>query len=408
MLKKLRVKNFKAALDMEIQFTPLTMLIGGNSCGKSTVLQALDFLRSIATRDIDEYLSERGWDFSDIRSQLIKNNKKPIKFVADFAFTNDEKNSEVEWSFSINYEDQWVIKETIINTLTGETLLSHGNANEKENRDTPYPFSHFKLTSSGLKLIDGASSRGEEEGIAEGLRDIKRFLSASSSFELLSPERMRSRGNRGVIPDIGMGGEKLVAFLHGMNSHQRDEFNRIFSNLLGYDAQVLTTTRGQPGWIEMHLNEIFPALSTKMKNEIFPTLSTKIKTRHISDGLLRIMAFAAISTTASSGMILLDEIEDGINPHVAESVIALFKGITETSACQVIATTHSTVFVDYLAPAELVFLWKQPNGSLACKSLFSTEEMMETLDFLHPGEVLLNYERDEILQKLNAAPGGNA
>ena len=56
MLKKLRVKNFKAALDMEIQFTPLTMLIGGNSCGKSTVLQALDFLRSIATRDIDEYL----------------------------------------------------------------------------------------------------------------------------------------------------------------------------------------------------------------------------------------------------------------------------------------------------------------------------------------------------------------
>jgi predicted ATPase len=67
MLKKLMIKNFKAIQNMTIEFTPLTVLIGGNSCGKSTVLQALDFLRSAAARDIPEYLREKGWTFEEIK-----------------------------------------------------------------------------------------------------------------------------------------------------------------------------------------------------------------------------------------------------------------------------------------------------------------------------------------------------
>jgi predicted ATP-dependent endonuclease of OLD family len=39
MLKTLTIRNFKAIVDMTIEFTPLTVLIGGNACGKSTVLQ---------------------------------------------------------------------------------------------------------------------------------------------------------------------------------------------------------------------------------------------------------------------------------------------------------------------------------------------------------------------------------
>ena len=52
MLKKLTIRNFKAIHDMTIAFSPLTVLIGENAAGKSTVLQAIDFLRSAASRDI--------------------------------------------------------------------------------------------------------------------------------------------------------------------------------------------------------------------------------------------------------------------------------------------------------------------------------------------------------------------
>ncbi|MCL2763413.1 MAG: ATP-binding protein, partial [Treponema sp.] len=70
MLKKLTIRNFKAIQDVTIEFTPLTVLIGENSCGKSTVLQAIDFLRSAASRDIPEYLREKGWSFTELLSQF--------------------------------------------------------------------------------------------------------------------------------------------------------------------------------------------------------------------------------------------------------------------------------------------------------------------------------------------------
>lgn len=408
MLKKLVVKNFKAICEMTIQFTPFTMLIGGNSSGKTTVLQALDFLRSIATRDIDEYLSERGWNFPDLKSQLMGNSKEPIVFESSFSFRNNTRNIDIDWFLSINYlKDQWVIQENIVDKSTKETLLSHDNSSDKNSMDKPYPFSQFKLRSSGLKLIDSDFESDGESKTAEGLRDIKRFLAASSSFELLSPEKMRNRGNRGEVSDIGMGGEKLISFLHGMDKNQKVEFNKIFSDLVGYEVCVVTDIKGQPGWIEMYMREKFPPSSTQ------------IKIKYISDGLLRLMAFAAISTPkgqeqlslfpeeSPSGMILLDEIEDGINIHLAERVIALFKNITEKSARQVIATTHSSVFIDYIDPAELLFLWKKREGSLACEPLFSSARMKETLDFLNPGEVLLNYNKDEILERLTVEREGN-
>ena len=55
MLKRLEVKHFKSLDDFSIDFEPLTVLIGQNGSGKTTVLQALDllgaFLRGDATTD---------------------------------------------------------------------------------------------------------------------------------------------------------------------------------------------------------------------------------------------------------------------------------------------------------------------------------------------------------------------
>ena len=82
MIKKLTIDNFKAIKHLELEFTPFTVLIGGNSCGKSTVLQALDLLRAYTYRDIDEYLfHELGWSFLDIKTQF---NKHKLGFEVEF------------------------------------------------------------------------------------------------------------------------------------------------------------------------------------------------------------------------------------------------------------------------------------------------------------------------------------
>jgi predicted ATP-dependent endonuclease of OLD family len=111
LLKKLTIKNFKAIQNMTIEFTPLTVLIGGNSCGKSTILQALEFLYSAATRDIPEYLREKGWSFREIKSNMGDGENKPIEFIATFVFS---ANNTIEWYFIVDCDcdnDKWSTRE---------------------------------------------------------------------------------------------------------------------------------------------------------------------------------------------------------------------------------------------------------------------------------------------------------
>lgn len=47
MLKRLQVRDFKSLRDLEVEFGRLTVLVGANGCGKSSVLQAVEAVRNV-------------------------------------------------------------------------------------------------------------------------------------------------------------------------------------------------------------------------------------------------------------------------------------------------------------------------------------------------------------------------
>lgn len=49
MLKELHLKNWKSFKEATLYIDPLTVLIGTNASGKSNVLEALEFLRRMAS-----------------------------------------------------------------------------------------------------------------------------------------------------------------------------------------------------------------------------------------------------------------------------------------------------------------------------------------------------------------------
>jgi predicted ATPase len=67
---------------------------------------------------------------------------------------------------------------------------------------------------------------------------------------------------------------------------------------------------------------------------------------------------------------------------------------------QVIITTHSPIILNYLEPEDIFFLWKDKDGAINGRKMFSAEEMRESLDFLNPGEIWFNYGKDEIISRL--------
>ncbi|HBY98421.1 MAG TPA: hypothetical protein DEP84_31520 [Chloroflexi bacterium] len=59
-IERLQVRNFRSLHDVDVALGPLTVLVGPNSAGKSTLVDALRFVRDAVTRGLDTALADRG------------------------------------------------------------------------------------------------------------------------------------------------------------------------------------------------------------------------------------------------------------------------------------------------------------------------------------------------------------
>jgi predicted ATPase len=382
MLKQLTIRNFKAIRDMTIDFTPLTVLIGGNSCGKTTVLQALDFLRSAATRDIPEYLRERGWDFDDLKSQFTDMKKSPIEFITIWEITVNGKSVMIEWLLAVDFQAHWIIKEKIIRRSDEAVILSY----HIDDKDFPLFLSNINIQSSAIKSVAGTSKNTDE------LDCLFQLLSESIYFDAISPEKIRNGLNLSDASNIGIGGSTLAAYIQSMSNEHREKLNKLSSDIVGFLIEIQTITTGKR--IELSIKE-------RTLNK-----TVAISSQHISDGLLRIIAFAAISLEVidhrglQNGMILLDEIENGINPFITEKVIGLLQSIISNAGRQVVITTHSPIILNDVDCDDIIFLWKDESSAIRCKKLFAIEELRESLEFLNPGDAWMNIRQEDLMKKL--------
>lgn len=57
MIKSIRIINFKSIAAMTLELGPFNCLVGMNGAGKSTVLQAFDFLSHLMLGDMDAWLA---------------------------------------------------------------------------------------------------------------------------------------------------------------------------------------------------------------------------------------------------------------------------------------------------------------------------------------------------------------
>lgn len=393
MIKNVYIDNFKAFNDFSIDLKPLTVLIGGNGSGKSTVLQVIDLLCNIVKMDIDSYIRSRGWEPSDLKSQLSSSSKRQITLKTTFELDiRCRGRQQLIWEviFNSNKTENklFFIGEKVYSVNDKTTLLRYyarkiERFNKQEQKNEV--LSNIDLTASFMKNIDIEKDKDKYPELCE----IKRFLLQSDSFELLSTEKIRNRSSRGKTNDIGLGGEKLASFIHGLNADQKLELKNRLKKYIPFIENVDTVAKGKPGWLEMSIYENFNSNLTR------------VKSIYQSDGILRMIAIASIAEINKGfGVVLLDEIEDGINPYLASSLVNDLKEICNNDNRQIIVTTHSTVILDYFEPDSIVFIWRDENGKTYSKPLFLNDEMKEKLEYMYPGEIWLNMSEQEIIKAL--------
>jgi predicted ATPase len=388
LLKKLDIDNFKSLCNFSIEFSPLSVLIGSNSVGKSSILHAISLISHFANGSIKEYLLKRNWHSTELKSKHYHASKRNITFSAQFSLNK----SNLKWDFTLipkKEEDTLTcVREKIIDLDTQKILLIRETKKMTWydlTKDKMENFPEIQLIGSMLSLID---TDKEEERFPQ-LVELKRFVSGINSSELLSPEKMK-RTSRYDATDLGIGGERLGAFLHSLDSNQRQLINKKIKECYPYLQSVITSKKSY-GHVALQMTEKF--------NDIEPY---SVNANYISDGLLRIIAIISLSALDESyTAILLDEIEDGINPGLAANLINYLIDMTEENQKQIFITTHSPIMLNYFDEESVIFLWRPQSGSVYAHKMFESPELREHLRYMNPGEVWLNLEQYEIEKLLS-------
>jgi len=154
MIKTLYIDNFKILNDFRLNFEPVTVLIGENSVGKSTVLQALELLSYFTQGKkygtLDNYLLNNGWAVKDIKSILSR--KQLLTFQLDIALSENVYQWRIE--FKVTNNKLSLVTEWIKDETEHEWLFRKSGEAKITNRDGKrMPSVDVSFLSSGLSIL---------------------------------------------------------------------------------------------------------------------------------------------------------------------------------------------------------------------------------------------------------------
>ena len=403
-VRNITAKNFKSLVDFKLDLGKFTCLIGLNGAGKSTVLQFIDFLAQQVRGDIKGWLEERHWEAKDLKSQLTRRSNidfslwltrdpyAPVAYPGTYA--------EGEWEATFNSVKLHCTREKI-SAGNVELFVSGGSAHIDERVFSPpgtiTSRKWSELAPVTFKYEGSILSQLKKSTLPDPLVEFKEFFSNVKSLDLLSPEylRQRTRESRG---SLGLGGQRLSAFLHELGTQKRRELvhrlKRAYPQLVDLYAKSLRS-----GWKQLEVTEEYQG----EESGLLPRMTTEA--RHVADGMLRLIAILA-ETQSEHRFLLFDEIENGINPELVEFVLDALVSAPQ----QVLVTTHSPMILNYLddqvAREGVVYVYKTREGQTRAIRFFDIPSVAEKLTVMGPGEAFADTDLTALRDEIEAVTAG--
>ncbi len=224
------------------------------------------------------------------------------------------------------------------------------------------------------------------------LLSIKRFLQRTASLDLLAPQFLRKKTDWSG-GELGLGGERLSAFLHELSSEQRIALESRLKACYPQLSRFFTRSL-RAGWKELNIQEEFG--KTRLVTEA----------KHVNDGMLRMMAIVAELVTGHE-FLLFDEIENGINPELVEFLLDALVNARQ----QILVTTHSPMILNYLddevARAGVQYLYRTPEGYTRSIPFFEIPSVSEKLEAMGPGEAFVDTVLPGLYEEIRAMESRN-
>ncbi len=381
-----RIRNFKALRAVTLgrlwnekgtgELTPMTVVIGKNGVGKSTLFDAFGFLSDCLKLGVEEACDAKGrGGFERIVSQGVN---EPLTFEIYYRQEHNARPITYEVSFALDEHGRPYVR--------SERLRQR-----RKGQDRGKPFS-FLILENGRGVV----WKGEYEGIQE------------KTQQLLFPDiddLMREESNETETVELADNRKLGIATLGALKQHPRISVFRQFIEGWYLSYFVPDAARGLPlAGPQKHLNihgdnignvvqymereqpeqfaKILDSIAKKIpgvdKISTDRTLDNRLVLKfndkgfvepflaqQMSDGTLKVfMYLLLLSDSAPPPFICIEEPENGLYHKLLETLAQQFRAhaIESKSNSQIFITTHQPYLVDAMEPNEVWILEKGEDG----------------------------------------------
>jgi predicted ATPase len=314
MLESLHVHGFRTLFETEVHFDPLTIMIGKNGSGKTSILDALQLIGNFARGGVDRAFGPPPWSLAWQRSKGIGH----IHAMRFEAVVRVETGAKYKYSLSLDERNNEA-------AVTEERLL------RLSDHYSIASFSRGNAPPAGTILVPGPNDPN-----AQALEQVARIFKSVVSYEL-NPSEIE-KGTDAQHDYIGREGFGVPGFLANLKDRQPEEFQKLATQLKRFrpetkSLEIWSTGKLYWGFLDQGHERPFPAC-------------------HLSWGDRQLVGLLCVLYDAKpESTIAVEEIDRGFHHSRYVGVIdllseAAYKGLDGHPRIQIVVTTHSSSFIN--------------------------------------------------------------
>ncbi len=365
MIDTVRLKNYRGHTDTEIAFGRLTVLVGENATGKTSVLEAVHWVSSGLQDTLPADLLRRGT--TELELVLTGTGREgPVRIEAVYARQGQQ--SELQ-------------------QMRASVLNEDGSIDE------------LRQTRASVLNEDGST----------GTRPQAEVLSLNAE-DLAAPSPPKH-----LIPRLTSTGRGLASVLAYLKLAETERFERIVERLravvplvrgIGFTRVEVSATVPRLIRVEDRHVELAETVTTINDALLFDFAdATKVPAPLVSEGTLITLGILTILEQlhrerdrrpgephhwSEVDIVLIDDIDRALHPRAQRKLIETLRAALEaTPGLQILATSHSPYLIDALRPEEIVVLGRNREHVIVAKRLDAfPDERLRTM--LSTGELWMS------------------
>ena len=375
-VEQVLIENYKSHRKTAIKLGGLTVLVGPNGCGKTSVLEAIDFVLGLPDRPVYQAFASDG--IPDEVARGFRKDATEISFGLQSV-------TPMPWSLTYSSKNDDGVFHSSIGWRFGER--------------------------------EGSSNGGEK---AVFVRDLLRASARSAATvvpghiflrldaaKLAEPSTLEVAESLPVMHATGAGLAAVLGWLKLVDTARYDaivaDLCRIVPVVEGIRLLPTTFEQTRVYWSGPDDDKTPDERKVTLNGleVVFDLRGSKgVSARSVSEGtLITLGVLAAVRRQDGSEVLLLDGIDHGLHPRAQRLLVKTLYDITRTRpGAQIIATSHSPYLIDELRAEDVCVMATREDGTSASRPLCDHPDAKRALEVLSTGEFLSSKEEGWVVE----------